>query len=105
LSGSMVYEHSQASETNLYDVQNKKWDGSLCESFKISSSVLPPLAYAGEELGSILPEISAEWKVEEVKVLVGGADTQMAINSTAPELNDLVIVAGTTTPIVKVKDV
>lgn len=105
LSGSMVYEHSQASETNLYDVQNKKWNEALCESFGIPISILPPLAYAGKELGSILPEISAEWKIEEVKVLVGGADTQMAINSTAPELNDLVIVAGTTTPIVKVKDV
>jgi autoinducer 2 (AI-2) kinase len=35
-------------------------------------------------------------------VVVGGADTQLAIKSTGPAVEDVVIVSGTTTPIVKI---
>lgn len=105
LTGNLVYEHSQASETNLYDVQNKQWDASLCTLFGLEPAILPPLAYAGSTLGTISEEIKLQLDIKkDVPVFVGGADTQMAINSTAPRLDDLVIVAGTTTPIVKVKD-
>lgn len=105
LSGILVYEHSQASETNLYDVRNRQWDADLCKAFKLSADLLPELANAGQIVGDIAVEIREELGLKSsVPVLVGGADTQMAINSTEPALNDLVIVAGTTTPIVKVKD-
>lgn len=105
MSGVLVYEHSQASETNLYDVQNKEWDTSLCTLFSLFPHLLPPLAYAGTKLGPLRPGVREPLKIAgPAEVLTGGADTQMAINSTAPALNDLVIVAGTTTPVVKVKD-
>lgn len=105
LSGALVYEHSQASETNLYDVRNRQWDADLCKAFKLSADWLPKLANAGELVGDITAELSEALGLKAgVPVLVGGADTQMAINSTEPALDDLVIVAGTTTPIVKVKD-
>lgn len=107
LTGNLVYEHSQASETNLFDVQNKQWDSSLCTLFGLDPSILPPLAYAGNRLGKISEEIKSQLQLDiknDIPVFVGGADTQMAINSTAPRLDDLVIVAGTTTPVVKVKD-
>jgi len=104
-SGKLVYEHTQASETQLYDVRRKKWDDELCEIFSIPKSYLPELASAGKVLGTVREEIAEQLGLDpEMEFIVGGADTQMAINSTEPALNDLVIVAGTTTPIVKVKD-
>src|SRR5690625_5222819 len=105
MTGKFVYEHTQASETQLYDVRRKKWDDDLCEMFSVAKSNLPVLASAGTTLGPIREDIAAQLNLDSgIKFVVGGADTQMAINSTEPALNDLVIVAGTTTPIVKVKD-
>src|SRR5690606_14027325 len=38
------------------------------------------------------------------KVVMGGADTQLAVKSTQPVTGDIVLVSGTTTPIVKIID-
>lgn len=104
LSGFLGYEHSQASETNLYNVELKQWDLELCKAFGLSFQLLPPLVHAGTKVGFIQKSICEELELEEdIHVLVGGADTQMAIHSTNPKLGDIIIVAGTTTPIVKVK--
>lgn len=102
LSGVKGYEHSQASETLLYDVNEKRWSPELCEIFQVNTKVLPPLHTSGDILGPILPEIAKELGLPlNVKIIVGGSDTQLAIKSTSPKLHDVIIVAGTTTPIVK----
>ncbi len=103
LSGVLGYEHSQASETLLYDVKQKKWSNELVEIFGLNNSILPPLHNSGKILGEILPTIAEELQLpKEVKIIVGGADTQLAIKSTKPALNDMVIISGTTTPVVQV---
>ena len=103
LSGVLGYEHSQASETLLYDVKGKKWSDELVEMFGLNPSILPSLYDSEEILGKILPSIARELGLsKEVKIIVGGADTQLAIKSTVPSLNDIVIVSGTTTPVVQV---
>lgn len=101
-SGKLGYEHSQASETLVYNVAEKEWSRELCEIFGIDQKILPPLQSSGTILGNILPEIASELGVSEnIKIIVGGSDTQLAIKSTEPSLNDIVIVSGTTTPVVK----
>jgi autoinducer 2 (AI-2) kinase len=103
LSGVAGYEHSQASETLLYDVAAKRWSPELCDIFDLQQSILPPLKQSGSILGNILPEQAKEMGVAgDVPVVVGGADTQLAIKSTQPSVDDIVIVSGTTTPIVKI---
>jgi len=97
----MGYEHSQASETLLYDVELMKWSKNLCALFEIDIRLLPPLHSSGDVLGPILPELSHDLNLApNTPVIVGGADTQLAIKSTRPKLRDIVIVAGTTTPLV-----
>lgn len=101
-SGKLGYEHSQASETLLYNVAEKQWSNELCEIFGIDKKILPPLQSSGTNLGSILPEVAKEFSLpENVQVIVGGSDTQLAIKSTEPSLDDIIIVSGTTTPVVK----
>lgn len=102
LSGVIHYEHSQASETLVYDVQQKKWSEELCAVFNINYTILPKLKASGTLLGTITKEQAANFNISPTaKIIVGGADTQLAILSTQPEINDVVIVSGTTTPIIK----
>lgn len=103
LSGVLHYEHSQASETLLYDVEKHTWSEELCSVFEIDTAVLPELTLSGTVLGTILPGEAAALNINpEAKVIVGGADTQLAIISTKPLENDVVMVSGTTTPIIKI---
>jgi autoinducer 2 (AI-2) kinase len=103
LCGVESYEHSQASETLLYDVAKKNWSTELCSIFDIAESVLPPLKSSGTVLGKVLPEYAEKLNLSaDAVVIVGGADTQLAIKSTQPSVDDIVIVSGTTTPIAKI---
>ncbi|MDR6808315.1 autoinducer 2 (AI-2) kinase [Dyadobacter sp. BE34] len=104
-SGVQGYEHSQASETLLYDVAEGQWSQQLCEKYRLDASLLPPLVHSGTVLGKIQPDIAAELSISEsAVVVVGGSDTQLAIMSLEPSVEDIVIVSGTTTPIIKIAD-
>ncbi|MCF0073603.1 sugar kinase [Dyadobacter sp. CY261] len=104
-SGVLGYEHSQASETLLYDVARGEWSQKLCDAYRLEASLLPPLVHSAAILGKVLPEISQELGIAEtVDVIVGGSDTQLAIMSVDPSVEDVVIVSGTTTPILKIAD-
>jgi autoinducer 2 (AI-2) kinase len=104
LSGIALYEHSQASETLLYDVAAGSWSEELCTLFGISQKVLPVLSQSGSIAGTVKQQIAEEWGFNRDTVVVtGGGDTQMAIKSTSPSIGDVVIVSGTTTPVVKLE--
>lgn len=102
-SGVLHYEHSQASETLLYDVAEKSWSESLCAIFDLNIATLVPLTDSGTVLGKIKSDVAEYFNVDDqAVVIVGGADTQLAVRSTQPAENDVVIVSGTTTPIIKI---
>lgn len=104
LSGVAVYEHSQASETLLYDVAAGKWSSELCSRYGISEELLSPVRQSGEVVGKVKDAIAVDWRLgEDVKAVVGGGDTQMAIKSTRPHTGDVILVSGTTTPVVKLE--
>jgi len=103
LSGVLHYEHSQASETLLYDVARRAWSDELCAVFQIDRTILPELTLSGTVLGNILAAEASAFNIDnDAKVIVGGADTQLAVISTQPLEDDVVIVSGTTTPIIKI---
>ncbi|HSC36218.1 MAG TPA: FGGY family carbohydrate kinase, partial [Chitinophagaceae bacterium] len=102
LTGHAKYEYSQASETLLFDVARKEWSTELTGLFGIDSSLLPPLAASGTIAGTILKKAADSLGIPtDAVVVTGGGDTQLAIKSTRPLLDDMVIVSGTTTPLVK----
>lgn len=104
-SGILAYEHSQASETLLYDVERGKWEAAYGDLFGISPALLPPLNVAGTVLGPVRSQLALELNINpKARVIVGGSDTQMAIKSVSPNTDDVVIVSGTTTPVVKIVD-
>lgn len=104
LSGVALYEHSQASETLLYDVAAGNWSEELCALFGISPKVLPALSQSGSIAGTVKKDIAGSWGINpDALVVTGGGDTQLAIKSTSPSVGDVVIVSGTTTPVVKLE--
>ena len=104
-SGIEGYEHSQASETLLYEVEHKSWSTALLDQFGLSADILPELKDSATVLGPIKSEVAEELGISsKALIVVGGGDTQLAIRSMEPSANDVVIVSGTTTPIIKIVD-
>lgn len=103
--GKIVWERSQAIQSAAYDVKEGKWSERLCKAIGVDIAKLPPLVSAGTNLGRIKPELAKQLGVKETTVfIVGAADTQIALTGSSAELNEVTIVSGTTTPIVKIKD-
>jgi autoinducer 2 (AI-2) kinase len=104
LTGVAVYEHSQASETLIYDVSEGMWSTAMLEKFGISPGILSPLVQSGTAVGKVQADMAAAWGISTDAVgVVGGGDTQLAIKSTKPESGDVILVSGTTTPVVKLE--
>ena len=103
LTGVAQYEYSQASETLLFDVAGKAWSSELTGLFGIDPALLPPLAASATIAGTITPKAATALGLPGTAAIVvtGGGDTQLAIKSTRPFLDDIIIVSGTTTPLVK----
>lgn len=89
----------------LYDIRKECWSEELCGLLGLDMSLLPELVEAGTVLGDVRGEVCRElgWS-EGVRFIVGTADTQAALEAMQPELGDVVIVSGTTSPCLKVKD-
>src|SRR3546814_6365862 len=80
-----------------------RWSNELCDLFHLPQDLLPPLRSSGSILGDLLSSRAGELCISnQAKIIVGGADIQLAVQSTHPAVDDIVIVSGTTTPIVKV---
>lgn len=100
--GVLGMEPSQACETLLFDASKGVWSQELCKIFGVEYSWLPKIKTSGTKLGKIKPSLAKELSLpEQTPFIVGGADTQLAIKGTQPELEEIVIVSGTTTPITK----
>ena len=103
--GKVVWEKSQAMQTAVYDVAAGTWSEELCGLLEIDPGKLPPLAPAGTVLGKLTPEFAQKFHLPKSAVyVVGAADTQTALIGSAAEENEVTIVSGTTTPVVKIKD-
>lgn len=101
----IVYEKSQATETLLYDIREDKWSSELKKLYNIKGIRLPQLVSSGKVIPSIKPNYEFELGLKpNTPFIVGGADTQTAIKATLAKENDIVIVSGTTSPVVKISN-
>ena len=104
LTGEACMEYSQASETQLYDLQKRKWSTRICDWYGIDIDILPELVESGSRLGHIKDEFKDKFNLAEgAAFIVGGADTQIGIMQTDIKEGDIAIVSGTTSPVVTLK--
>ncbi len=101
LSGQAVGEPTNASETMLYDIKEKRWSGELLKLIELDPRTLPRVARAGEVIGEVTAKAGDMTGIPRgTPVVVGGADSQAALvacGQTRP--GQLGLIAGTTIPI------
>ena len=98
----IVIEPSQACETQLYDLDEKRWSEKLCELYKIPKSILPEIRFAGTSLGTVSEKVQRELGIaSDAEFIIGGADTQIAAKAAGICADDVCIVSGTTSPIIR----
>ncbi|MBO0451535.1 FGGY-family carbohydrate kinase [Candidatus Enterococcus murrayae] len=94
-------EYSQASETQLFNIYTKKWDQKLCDAFGIELSVLPPVTKTGAR-HKIAEKIKDQFDLgQECVYVVGGADTQLAAQGIDLAEDEIGLISGTSSPVVK----
>ncbi|MFW9895351.1 MAG: FGGY-family carbohydrate kinase [Candidatus Thorarchaeota archaeon] len=102
LTGEVYSDYTSASETQLFDIKNKKWNLEIIESFNINPGVLPEVIDSGTIIGDIQQELLREFNIEKPKIPVikGCGDTQAnLLGMGAIEDGNIGITLGTTTPV------
>jgi autoinducer 2 (AI-2) kinase len=103
--GKVAIEPSQACETQLFDITKMEWSREICAKYGIDPRILPDLQAAGTKLGTIKKAMAERFSLDpDVPFVVGGADTQLAAKSSHCEEGEIVVVSGTTSPIVRVNE-
>ncbi len=106
LSGEQVAEHSNASESMLYDVSQRAWAAELLDRLEIPSGILAPLCDAGTRVGTVTATAAGATGIPAgTPVFAGGADTQSALlGSGVYAAGEFGVVLGTTGPVQMVTD-
>jgi rhamnulokinase len=80
LTGEKAVEFSNATTTQIFNVNDKKWDEELLEKIQMKKSVFPKIIMPGETIGKLKKEISDETGYKNLKVIVPAThDTGSAV--------------------------
>lgn len=105
LTGELCWERAQAMHSALYDPVKDAWSEELCAMTGIPMEMLPPLTQAGRQAGQISPAICRCTGLPEgTPWVTGTADTQAALVPLDPEPGCIVIVSGTTSPCLRIRE-
>lgn len=104
LTGARVAEHSNASESMLYDVTRRAWSDEILDTLDLPHDILPTLCEAGAPAGRVSARAAAATGIPEgTPVFAGGADTESALlGSGVFDVPQTGAVLGTTTPVQQV---
>lgn len=79
LTGQLATDYSDASGTNLLDINRRDWSNELLEAFGIDRGLLPPLHASADVVGTITKEAAdATGLLEGTRVVIGGGDGSCA---------------------------
>ncbi|ADK81506.1 FGGY-family carbohydrate kinase [Sediminispirochaeta smaragdinae] len=103
--GEIFIEPSQACETQLFDIIDMQWSERICKAYGIDPRILPEIQLSGSKLGSIKHSQLQRFSLgPDVVFIIGGADTQLAAKSSQCTDGDIVIISGTTSPVVRIHE-
>lgn len=78
LTGVKAMEISDASGTNLLDINKREWSGEILEKLEIDPKLLPPLIESAAKAGTITAEAAALTGLCEGTIVAGGAGDNAA---------------------------
>jgi xylulokinase len=75
LTGFNATDYSDASGTNLFDLERREWAGDLMEAVGLDPDLLPPALPSSTIIGQVTPEAAAETGLRAgTPVVIGGGD-------------------------------
>lgn len=106
LTGEAASEPSNAAENLFFSIKRMEWNYPLMDELGIKHQLFPPVLPAGTRLGVVHETAAAQTGLAPgTPVYIGGADTHCAVlGSGGTAAGHLVIVAGTSTPVMAVVD-
>jgi sugar (pentulose or hexulose) kinase len=106
LTGKYATAPSMIAAGQMGDCVGRSWATKLLESLGIPSEILSAVFEGGQLLGGLLPEVAAEIGLgADLPVHIGGGDTQFGcLGAGGLVPGSVVIVGGSTTPIMMTKD-
>lgn len=101
LTGRFSSEPSNAGETMLFDIVKQDWNWDFMDELGLPRHLPAPIAKPGTVLGGLTPEAAERIRLlPGTPVIVGGADTQMAlVGSGVIDDSASCAVSGTSTPV------
>jgi len=94
LTGKMYNEYTFASTGQVLDAKKRDWDFALMEKLGLRTDLFGELVEPGTIIGDLLPEVSEETGLYNVKVIaVGSHDTASAVAGTPLETKDSIFLS------------
>lgn len=106
LTGKTASEPSNAAENLFFSIKEMEWNYPLMDDLGVKRSLFPPVLSSGTRLGQVNETAAAQTGLAPgTPVYIGGADTHCAVlGSGGIASGHLVIVAGTSTPVMTIVD-
>jgi len=97
LSGELATDRSCGSSSGLFDLARGEWSAAVIERLELPAAIFPQIRDAGSVLGTVTTGAAAETGLRAgTPVVVGGADTQLALlGSGGTKAGQLTVVGGT----------
>jgi rhamnulokinase len=103
LTGEKVCEYTNATTTQLFDLQEGGWARDLLEGMDLPSRILAPIAQPATELGPLLPEVAEEVGAGPPVFAVASHDTASAVVAVPAEGEDFAYISSGTWSLVGVE--
>ncbi|MEA4950624.1 MAG: FGGY family carbohydrate kinase [Petrimonas sp.] len=105
LSGKCVTDHTMAGGTMYYNIADQKWDKAILDDNNLDVKKLADIAWAGDVIGYILPEIANKFGLSHDVLIVNGAQDQKCAAFGAGAAQDIAAVSlGTASSIAQLSD-
>lgn len=105
LTGECVTDHSMASGTLMYDIKSRCWSAEILRKYGIPIDKMPKIAWSGETVGNVLPEIAEALGLSEAcTVSVGAQDQKCAAFAAGLDNSSITVSLGTACAVTKLWD-
>lgn len=103
LTGNCITDHSMASGTLMYDVENRCWSKKILSFYGIEERKLPGISCSGVKAGTVLPEVAQCLGLKsDCIVAVGGQDQKCAAYGAGLDEKTVTVSLGTAAAITKI---
>lgn len=94
---------SSGSATGFMDIRKCAWSEEVVEAVGVSSDILPEIHESGSVVGEVTTDAERECGLPKgLSIVQGAADTHCALLASDAQPNDIVIIAGSTAPVMMI---